>query len=239
MSNAQVTPLIAHEAVPGFESCGVQAFTTTRQAGSFALASSEPASAVFGRWQALMEWLAPGVSRLAVAHQVHGDEVLVHGAGWQGWLRAIRADGHFTRFRGTAMAVTLADCVPVFMAHPSGAAAVLHSGWRGTVARIVDRGVAAFRAEGYAPGDLVVHLGPAICGVCYVVGADVYARLTGHSVDAPTPVDLRAIIADQARAAGVREITNSPWCTRCHNARFFSHRAGDDGRQLGVIASLR
>lgn len=238
MSDAQVTTPVAHEVAPGFESFGVEAFTTTRQAGSFALASAEPASVVFGRWQSLMEWLAPRATRLATAHQVHGDRVLVHGPDWDGWLRATSADGHFTRVRGTAMAVSLADCVPVFMAHSSGAAAVLHSGWRGTVARIVDRGVAAFRAEGCAPGDLLVHLGPAICGECYVVGPDVYAQLTGRTVDVPTAVDLRAIIAAQARAAGVRQVTTSEWCTRCHNTRFFSHRAGDDGRQLGVVALL-
>jgi polyphenol oxidase len=48
-------------------------------------------------------------------------------------------------------------------------------------------------------------------------------------------VDLRSIIAGQARARGVRHVTISPWCTRHHNDRFFSHRAGDAGRQIGVI----
>jgi copper oxidase (laccase) domain-containing protein len=48
-------------------------------------------------------------------------------------------------------------------------------------------------------------------------------------------VDLRAIIASDARAAGVRHITMSPCCTRCDNERFFSHRAGDVGRQLAVM----
>ncbi|MDB4886168.1 MAG: Multi-copper polyphenol oxidoreductase, laccase, partial [Gemmatimonadetes bacterium] len=76
---------------------------------------------------------------------------------------------------------------------------------------------------------------PAICGRCYEVSPDVYGQLTGRSVTAPTTVDLRALIADHARAAGVRAITVSPFCTRCDNDRFFSHRAGDAGRQLGVV----
>jgi copper oxidase (laccase) domain-containing protein len=46
---------------------------------------------------------------------------------------------------------------------------------------------------------------------------------------------LRAVIADQARACGVTHITTSASCTRCDNDRFFSHRAGDVGRQLGVM----
>jgi copper oxidase (laccase) domain-containing protein len=48
-------------------------------------------------------------------------------------------------------------------------------------------------------------------------------------------VDLRALIADHARQAGVRDASISQWCTRHHNDLFFSHRAGDSGRQLGVM----
>jgi len=226
---------IASEPVPGFAERGLLAFTTTRAAGSFNLASSEPVAEVFGRWQRLMVHL--GAHRLASAHQVHGRDVLAHSDGWSGWLRASAADGHFSREPGTAMAVSLADCVPIFMADRSGGAAVVHSGWKGTAARIVERAIELFRASDTAPEDLLVHLGPAICGSCYIVGPDVYAMLTGRPVDAPTSVDLRALIAEHVRRSGVRDISISPWCTRCHNERFFSHRAGDAGRQLGVIAT--
>lgn len=230
---------VTHEPVPDFDRYGVLAFTTTREAGSFALGGSEAAGTVVGRWRALMSWLAPRASRLAMAHQVHANLVLEHVDGWQGWLRAPDADGHLSRVPGTAMAVTLADCVPVFMAHPSGAAAVLHAGWRGTVAGIVARGADMFRAAGFQLEDVRVHLGPAICGRCYEVGPEVIRQLTGRAADAPAPVDLRAIIAYQARAAGCREISFSQGCTRCHNDRFFSHRAGDAGRHLGVIVTAR
>lgn len=228
---------VPHEAVPGFADLGVVAFTTTREAGSFNLASTEPAASVFGRWWALREAIAPDATRLASAHQVHGDRVLEHERGWEGWLRAPDADGHFSAVRGTAMAVSLADCVPVFIAHPSGAAAILHSGWRGTAARIVAAGVAAFARRGLSASDLVVHLGPAICGRCYEVGPDVLRQLGGTAADAPGTVDLRAIIARDARAAGVRHVVASASCTRCQNERFYSHRAGDAGRQLGVIVA--
>lgn len=222
------------EDVPGFADLGFTAFTTTRQAGDYALASAEPAASVFGRWTALMDAL--GARRLATAHQVHGDRVLEHGDGWSGWLRDTSgADGHFSAVAGTAMTVTLADCVPVFLAHPSGIAAVLHSGWKGTAACIVRRGLDAFTRRGISVGEIRVHLGPAICGRCYEVSPEVYAAVTGDRVSQPTPVDLRAVIARQARGAVV---TRSESCTRCDNDRFFSHRAGDTGRQLGVIARL-
>jgi copper oxidase (laccase) domain-containing protein len=137
------------------------------------------------------------------------------------------------------MAVSIADCVPVFLWHASGAIALLHSGWRGTVARIIERAVDAFATRGIPSVELAMHLGPAICGTCYEVSADVYARLTGRTVDRATTVDLRSVIADHAQLAGVRMISTSSRCTRCDNAQFYSHRAGDSGRQLGVmIAAL-
>jgi copper oxidase (laccase) domain-containing protein len=92
-----------------------------------------------------------------------------------------------------------------------------------------------FRELGLHPSDLHIHLGPSICGACYESSPVVYAQLTSTTVSTPTPVHLRALIASHARSAGVRHITISPFCTRHHNDRFFSHRAGDGGRQIAVI----
>jgi copper oxidase (laccase) domain-containing protein len=121
------------------------------------------------------------------------------------------------------------------MAHPSGIVGLLHSGWRGTVARIVDAGINAFGRLGLPPDELKVHLGPSICGRCYEVSADVRAQLTGQPVNRAGNVDLRSLIAEHARELGVSDISVSPDCTKCDNDRYFSHRAGDTGRQLGVI----
>lgn len=220
---------------PGFDALGVVAFTTTRQMGSFALQSHEPVADVFGRWTSLAETLAAHAVRLATAHQVHGDTVLVHEGGWTGWLRAPKGDGHIALERGTALAISVADCVPVFIAHPAGATAIVHSGWRGTLANITGRAIERLVASGLSARDLVVHCGPSICGDCYEVSPDVYSQLTGRTVPGPTPVDLRALIAGDAGAAGAADVTISDACTRCHNDRFFSHRCGDEGRQLGVI----
>jgi YfiH family protein len=234
-----VTSLPPHEPAPGFADLGFTAFTTTRQAGSFNLASDlETASAVSGRWMRLVEALESVAPRLASAHQVHGERILQHADPcWTGWLHdTVGADGHVSAAPGTAMGVTLADCVPVFLGHPSGLGGVLHCGWRGTAAGFVRRGLGEFRNHGVTVGDVRVHLGPAICGKCYEVGPEVYFAVTGQRVDSPTPVDLREVLASQARQAGAA-VSISRWCTRCHNERFFSHRAGDSGRQLGVLVT--
>jgi purine-nucleoside/S-methyl-5'-thioadenosine phosphorylase / adenosine deaminase len=222
-----------HEIAPGFAALGVTAFTTTRAAGSYGLHSDEPVGTVVARWDALRASL--GGARLASARQVHAATIIRHVPGWNGWLRADDGDGHLAPLPGTGMAVTIADCVPVFIAHRSSVTALLHSGWRGTAAHIVDRAIEAFAAERCPAAELVVHCGPAICGKCYEVSPDVYGTLTGQAVDRPTRVDLRLLIAEHARARGVREITISERCTRCDNDRFYSHRAGDSGRQLAVM----
>lgn len=223
------------EVVPAFADIGVLAFTTGRAAGSFGLQSDEPVREVVGRWTAMRALLGGNAARLATSVQVHGAHIVRHGVGWRGWLRGENADGHLSEERGTAMGVLVADCVPVFLAHPRGVSAMLHSGWRGTVAGITQRALTEFASLGCPPSEVRVHCGPAICGKCYEVSAEVYAQLTGRSVDTPTPVDLRQLIGGHAHALGVRELSISPLCTRCNNDRFFSHRAGDVGRQVGVI----
>ena len=225
------------EVVDDFASFGTRAFTTTRAAGTYGMNGMEPVSEVMTRWYALVDELRPLAPRFATARQVHGARVVVHSTDWDGWLRVAEADGHAAPGRGTAAAVSVADCVPIFIAHPAGATALLHSGWRGTAARILDQGVTTLAHRGFAASELRIHLGPAICGQCYEVSPDVYGRLTGRDVPAPTAVDLRALLADHARALGIRHLSISPWCTRCHNDRFFSHRAGDSGRQIAVLAA--
>lgn len=235
-----MTIIADSESVDDFSPYGIRAFTTTRASGTFGLASNEPTQIVIQRWRQLRNELAADGARLASANQVHGSRVVTHGDGWDGWLRVDAADGHVAPQRGLALAVSVADCVPVFIAHPSGAVALLHSGWRGTAARIVERGIEALAQRGFAAGELRLHLGPAICGQCYEVSADVFRQLTGRdSSGAAECVDLRALIAEHARAAGVRHITTSALCTKCDNDRLYSHRAGDDGRQIAVVYAER
>lgn len=216
---------------------GFAAWTTTRAMGSFGFGSAEPVADVFGRWTALQEDLAAfGVERLACAHQVHGNHVVTHGSGWRGWLRVPGADGHVTTARGTALAVTVADCTPVLVWHPRGGIAALHAGWRGTAAHILDRGLAALEASGFPKQECEVWLGPSICGPCYEVGPEVLTAMYGTPFDAKGYLDVRSVLEEQAASHGVARVTRSAGCARCDADRYFSHRGGDSGRMLGIIA---
>ena len=71
----------------------------------------------------------------------------------------------------------------------------------------------------------------------YEVGPDVYEKLTGFTTKRPRQVDLRSLLAEQAKELGIGQWTATGDCTRCDNDRFFSHRAGDAGRQIAVIVA--
>lgn len=225
------------EDIPELQAIGVRAFTTTRHAGTFGLGGPDPVGEVMSRWIELQDELSGNARRVVIGRQVHGNRVLSHSGGWEGLLRTGEADGHLATEKGIALTVSIADCIPVFFAHESGAVAILHAGWRGTAGRIVDSGLAALARHKIPPDELMVHLGPGICGHCYEVSADVRAELTGQPANRAGNVDLRALLAEQAQEAGVQKISVSPSCTRCDNELFFSHRAGDTGRQLGVIVA--
>lgn len=228
---------LAKEEIYEFSGYGVRAFMTTRDAGTYGFSGSDPVGEVMHRWTMLQEDVAPQARRMVTGRQVHSARVVTHHGGWEGLLRTGEADGHLAAEKGIALAVSVADCVPVFLAHASGAVAILHSGWRGTAQKIIDSAFNAFARLRFAPDEISMHLGPAICGRCYEVSADVRAQLTGQPATRPGNVDLRALIAEHAQEAGLVRITMSDACTRCDNDRFYSHRAGDAGRQLAVIVA--
>jgi YfiH family protein len=221
------------EQVAELAKIGISAYTTTRGHGDFGLADADASTRNSPRWAALQQSHAP--AGLVSSVQVHAARVAEHSKPWDGWIRLEGFDAHVVSAEVGAAAVTVADCVPVFIAHPSGAVALAHAGWRGTAGGVVGATIERLVDLGLDPADLHLHLGPAICGRCYEVGPEVYEQLTGWQTVRNRNVDLRALLADQAKNAGVRSISASQWCTRCDNDRFFSHRAGDAGRQISVI----
>lgn len=157
-----------------------------------------------------------------------------------------RADGLVTTGHVT-LAVLVADCVPVLLADPvARVVATAHAGRAGVVAGVVGQAVRAMTDRGARPERIRAALGPAICGRCYEVGADLRAEVAGrlpvtHSVTSwGTPaLDLPAAVRFQLAAAGVRTVDTPAWCT-LEEDRFFSHRGWGrtglrHGRQAGLV----
>jgi len=84
-------------------------------------------------------------------------------------------DGMITATPGWLLAIQTADCLPVIVVDSrQRAVGVFHAGWRGTVQRIVEKGVGQMiRCFGSRPRDLKATIGPGIHGCCYEVGEEV------------------------------------------------------------------
>jgi YfiH family protein len=90
----------------------------------------------------------------------------------------LAGDGLITDTPGLVLAVQTADCLPVVLVdRKRRAVGVFHAGWRGTVQRIVEKGVGEMRKHfGSDPRNLVAAIGPGVHGCCYEVGEEVRIR---------------------------------------------------------------
>jgi YfiH family protein len=179
-------------------------------------------------------------TRIAMSRQVHSDRVIEWngppGAG--GYERSPgepaaleEADGHVTSLAGLGLLVLVADCLPVALV-AGGRIAMLHCGWRGLAAGIVERGVAEL-ADGARAA-----VGPGIGPCCYEVGDEVGERFADvEGAYSGGTLDLRRVVDARLRDAGVSEVEHVYICTSCREDLFFSHRrdGGVTGRQAGLI----
>ncbi len=220
---------------------GITAVRAGAGAGSesdYGLTTGGSSSAVAGRYAKLAAAL--GMESCSVARQVHGVRVVTAEDPVPGQLNIVgEADGLVTDRERVLLAVTAADCVPVFIADAeSRRIGLFHAGWRGAAAGILERGLGEFRnSRAGLPSCISVHLGPCICASCYEVGDEVLAAF-GIESSGPAFLDLRAELTARAIRAGVpeRAVTRSEWCTRCGPVNLHSHRA--QGAEAGRMAAF-
>lgn len=176
--------------------------------------------------------------RVVWMQQEHGAEVAAVAAA-TGPVPGV--DGLVTRSRQVALAVLVADCVPVLLADGgAGVVGVAHAGRRGLAAGVVSATVAAMRSLGADPAAVTAYVGPAVGPCCYEVPAqlrDQVAALvpeTASRTRAGTPaLDLPTGVLAVLARAGVRNCSRSSVCT-ADDARYFSHRRdGVTGRFAG------
>jgi polyphenol oxidase len=181
--------------------------------------------------------LAVDPERVAMGWQVHGPEILEWGGPPEngGFAHAgadlPKVDGHTTTAAGVPLLVLVADCLPVALVSPERVT-MLHCGWRGLAAGIIERALEQFPEPPHAV------LGPAIGACCYEVGEEVLAEFTDlQGVANGRMLSLNAVAQRKLQAAGVTLIDSFPLCTSCRPDLFFSHRRDDGvtGRQAGLM----
>ncbi|WP_051425944.1 peptidoglycan editing factor PgeF [Jiangella gansuensis] len=182
---------------------------------------------------------AIGLSPRAVSYmnQVHGARVGVVDGPWTG--PAPEVDALVTTVPERALAVLVADCVPVLVADPeAGVVGVAHAGRPGLAAGVVPALVAAMRDFGARK--LTARIGPAVCGRCYEVPEPMRAEVAAVVPEswavtrAGTPgLDLPAGVAAQLRTAGAA-VEDVATCTIEDEASYSYRRDGVTGRFAGV-----
>ena len=169
-------------------------------------------------------------------NQVHGDRIALI----EEVIDEIpTADALVTGIPGIALAVMVADCIPLLLSSPESVAAV-HVGRKGLVNEITRKTISVMRDMGATEISAIV--GPSICGSCYEVSEDVFLEViaTHPSAQCRTPqgtfsLDLPKALLEVLQDEGIRVI-NEFQCTVESEDLFSYRRDGVTGRQAGVIS---
>lgn len=213
----------------------------------------------------------PDLDILQRINQVHGNLVLnyeeiVNCAGScgfehhpyppQGGILSIPdADGLVSDKIGLLIALTFADCIPIFLADPvTGAFGIVHAGWRGTFSRIAFEGVKRLENDfNSSLKNILAGIGPGIGRCCFEVGAEVADAFfdkfanwkdlmkdlgTDTSNRAKWKIDLLALNKRILLAAGLQaeNVKIADLCTFCRKDLFYSYRR--DGKRTGRMAAV-
>lgn len=176
--------------------------------------------------------------RLLFLNQVHSDQVVVARGPWT--EDAPDADAIVSRETGLALAVLVADCVPVLL-YDEGAGVIgaAHAGRPGLISQVVLRVIGAMRELGAS--QISATVGPSVCGRCYEVPAELAYRAAAVSPSARArswtgtdAIDVAAGVVEQLVGAGAA-ITWVPGCTREHDDLYSYRRDHVTGRFAGVV----
>jgi YfiH family protein len=170
--------------------------------------------------------------------QVHGDEVRHVDGPWTG--QPPSCDALVTTRPDLALAVLVADCVPVLLAAPEeGVLGVAHAGRAGMAAGVAVRLVDAMRDLGART--ILGRLGPSVCARCYPVGEQLREQVAGlwpvtRSVSwhGEPSLDVSAGVLEQLRPR-CSDVEQLPGCTVERDDLFSYRRDGRTGRFAGAV----
>lgn len=175
--------------------------------------------------------------QLYFMNQVHGRNVAVIDE-YSNSLNEPTADALFTRSKGKALAVLVADCTPLLLKSERAIAAV-HVGRRGLVANVLEATLRLFAESGVSRNEISAELGPSICGDCYEVDLKTYTEVVAKTPRAATTIeshclDISSGLKSQLESAEIA-FTSSEICVKQTSGFFSYRREGQTGRQAGVI----
>jgi len=196
-------------------------------------------------YQKFLERLGVKVKNLVLAQQVHNNKIKV--VRYQDRGKAIPGvDGLLTKDWQVVLGARSADCLPILFWEPQakivGAA---HAGWRGVLTRLPQKMIDQIIRMGGVPENILVVIGPHICGNCYSVGKEriesflaEFGKIEGMVKDNYLDLEVPTIVQLLHSGISSGNIFSAKKCTSCHNNDFFSFRKNDKddyGEILSVI----
>ena len=191
---------------------------------------------------------ALSIERLVTLDQIHSNKVF-----YARDSMTEAGDGLFTDRPGLALAVKVADCLPIYFFNSAVPAAttpgveaiasiagIVHAGWRGTAKQIaavlVREMTEKFKITGQ---DLLFAFGPGIGPCCYEIGPDVREIFGGRFITERNDrwyLDLKAANRALLSDMDLTEAGSLDVCTRCNPDFFYStRRETPTGRNLALI----
>lgn len=133
-------------------------------------------------------------------------------------------DGLLTKEKNLFLSLSVADCLPVYLYDvKSDAVGLLHCGWRGIIADIIERGIKKMMLIfGSCPKNIQALIGPGISKCHFMVGKDVAEKFSSTS----NFIDLKKVVREKLLASGLlsKNITTDNRCTFCLKNNYFSFR---------------
>ena len=155
--------------------------------------------------------LGVAADRVRAVRQVHSRTVIVVDGTEPADGPLVEADGMVSDQPDLLLTVTVADCLPIFLADPrTGAFALVHSGWKGT-GIVVEALRAMTSAFGSRAADIAAVIGPGIGPCCYAVPIERHERFRAEfgrqavqrGLDGSFRLDLRAANAALLEREGI------------------------------------
>ena len=213
--------------------------------GSFNLGDhvgDDPAAVAANR-ERLAQIIGLAPDNVVYMEQIHSNTVTVIDQAPADGAAVESSDALVTTTRGLALAVLVADCVPVLLSDTeAGVIAAVHAGRMGARNGIVAKTIATMQELGAVPSRIHALMGAAASGAHYEVpeamARDVEQKLPGslaRTTKGTTGLDIRAGLLRQMLSLGVQMIDSDPRCTIEDEDLFSYRRDGVTGRQAGVV----
>lgn len=201
--------------------------------GNMSFSRGNPSETIENRRQYFQKF-GLSLENLAIPHLDHTNTVRIVDNSYAGEgayefsEKLNKIDGLITSQSGLILAVTTADCLPVYLwSEDESVIGIAHAGWKGLASGIVKNLIInARQLKNVPPSKIHIKIGVGICPECYVVDVERLKQFLGYHLceihyreDEKVHLNLTAIASGQAQVQGVPpwNIDIAPGCTACGN----------------------